>query len=200
MTDATGIRPSWWYLSVGVVLALAGFALFLYFLFTGASHTTDGLTQLVIPGEAELKLAQPGRYTIFVEKDAVVNGRFYSGSESLGGLTCSVKAGAGGGDIPIRRATASTTYSIGARSGRSVAEFSIKQAGDYHFACQYPPDTKGTEAILAVGTGVVERIFKTVILSLLSMFGGVSACGIVILIVLLSREKSKKELAARQGS
>jgi hypothetical protein len=82
------VKPSWWYASVGVFFALSGVGLFAYFLLTGIMHLTDSLTQVVVPGRADLRLTQPGRYTIFLEKNSVVNGRIYLVSESVDGLEC----------------------------------------------------------------------------------------------------------------
>ena len=65
MNDGASIRPSWWYLSVGVALAAVGCGLFVYFVWNGLSHMTDPVTQIVVPGEADLKLTRPGRYTVF---------------------------------------------------------------------------------------------------------------------------------------
>jgi hypothetical protein len=43
MNEAQRIRPSLWYLSIGVALILAGCGLFVYFLFEGIGHITDSL-------------------------------------------------------------------------------------------------------------------------------------------------------------
>jgi len=45
---------------------------------------TDRLTQIVIPGEADLKLTRPGRYA-FLEEQAVANGRIFSNAKPIVG-------------------------------------------------------------------------------------------------------------------
>src|SRR5262249_20718771 len=149
---------------------LVGIGLFLYFLIAGLSHMTDTLTQVVVPGQAELKLTQPGTYTIFLEHASVVNGRIYVNTESINRLKCAVRRGdADGQEIPVRMPSGSVSYSIGRRSGQSVLEFFVDDAGEYWFACEYPDEAKGPEVVVAVGKGVGKRIFKTVMLSLASM-------------------------------
>jgi hypothetical protein len=43
-------------------------------------------------------------------------------------------------------------------------EFSIREAGEYRFACDYEAEANGP---VAVGTGVVEQISKTLMFSLM---------------------------------
>ncbi|HXT76269.1 MAG TPA: hypothetical protein VN780_08235 [Candidatus Eisenbacteria bacterium] len=51
---------------------------------------------------------------------------------------------------------------------------------------------------LAVGTGVGEQISKTLMFSLMSMFGGIGALGMVAVIVALMREKARKNLSTQR--
>ena len=135
MTQGPEIRPSWWYASIGVALALAGNGLFAYFLVHGIFHLTDSLTQVVVPGDAELSLSTPATYTIFLEEQSVVDGRIYSTMQSIAGLNCSVTMLPGSQQIPLERPAISTTYSEGGRSGRSVLEFPVKVPGQYKLVC-----------------------------------------------------------------
>lgn len=198
MNDLKNIRPTWWWASIGVALALSGCALFAYFLVSGIFRITDPLTQIVMPGQAELELTQVGTYTVFLEEQSVVNGRIYSTSQTIDGLKCSVnRLGANAKEVPVRRTSSSIHYSVGGRSGRSVLEFPIRETGPYRFACEYSPDSKGPEVVVAVGTGVGERIDSTVLRSLAAMFGGGISGGLVVLALYLMREKAKKRLAAQ---
>jgi hypothetical protein len=196
MMQAPEIRPSWWYASIGWVLLFVGGGLFVYFLFDGLSHLTDSLTQVVVPGHAELSLSAPATYTIFLEEQSVVDGRIYSTTQSVNGLSCSVTMLPGNQKIPTRRPGMSTTYNLGSRSGRSVLEFSGKDAGQYELSCNYPEDTKGPQTVLAVGSGVGEKIIQTVLRSLVSMFGGVGLGVLIIVWVSVKRRAARKKLAA----
>jgi hypothetical protein len=194
MNEAQRIRPSLWYLSIGVALILAGIGLFVYFLFEGIGHITDSLTQVVVPGKAELTLNTPGTYTIFLEEQSVVDGQIYSTTEAVNGLKCTVTSQPGEQEITLTRPSASTTYNVGGRSGRSVLQFHIEESGQYELACDYPSGTEGPKAVLAVGTGVGARIVRTIGLSFAAIFGGIICGGAVVVAVLVMRERAKKKL------
>jgi hypothetical protein len=86
---------------------------------------------------------------------------------------------------------------VNGRSGKSVLEFQAKESGNYLLACDYAGESKGPEVVLAVGSGVGERIGGTVLRSLAAMFGGGASGGTVILVLCLMRDKAKKRLAAQ---
>ena len=196
MTRAPEIRPSWWYASIGVILILGGGGLFAYFLFQGLFHITDSLTQVVVPGHVELTLSTPAIYTIFLEEQSVVDGKIYSTSQSVDGLKCSVTMRPGNEQIPLRKPGMSANYNLGNRAGRSVLEFPVKVAGQYELYFDYQPDTKGPQTVVAVGTGVGQKIFKTVLASLFSFFGGMGSGALVIALISIKRKAAKKKLAA----
>ncbi len=193
MDQSIRIRPSRWTCLWGLPFALIGGGLFAYTLFHGLTHITDSLTQIVVPGSKELSLQQ-GRYSVFLEEQSVVDGKVYSTTQSVGGLTCRVNSVQNDSSIAIKNAGTSTSYNLEGRSGHSVLEFSIQQSGQYLFACGYEKNVKGPEVVVAVGSGVSERIFQTVIASLASLFGGFGGVVIVVLIVELKRNRAKKLL------
>ncbi len=73
-------------------------------------------------------------------------------------------------------------------------EFPILKDGKYEFACDYGPDSKGPEVVLAVGSGVGESIFLTIAECFASMIGGFGACMCVVIFVLINRAKQTKEM------
>jgi len=192
MNETNVIRPSWWYAVPGIFLIAVGAGLFAYAIYTGLTHLTESLTQVVVPGKAELELKTPGKYTVFLEEQSVVNGRIYSTTQSVNGLTCIVENQAGTQKPPLQRPSFSTNYSFNGRAGNSVLEFDISQTGKYEFSCGYPEDRKGPETVVAVGTGVSEKILQTVGRSLLAMFGGCGTGLVIILVVYSMRDKEKK--------
>ena len=195
MNTERTVRPSWWYCSIGVAVILAGLGLFLYSIFHGISHITDDLTRIVVPGEKDLTFMPHLNYTIFLETESVVDGRIYSTKENLSGLSCAVTSQASGNRINTRRPTMSTAYSLGGREGRSVLEFVTEGAGVYHVVCDYDEGSQGPQVVLAVGSGVGERIFSMVAKSLASFFGGGILGGAIIATVALLRERAKRQLA-----
>jgi len=196
MAQASEIRPSWWYASIGVALALAGVGLFTYFLVHGLFHLTDSLTQVVVPGQAELSLKAPATYTIFLEEQSVVDGRIYSTTESVDGLKCTVTAKSDNQQIPLRQPGMSVSYNLNGRSGRSVFAFPLKVPGQYELFCNYPQNTKGPQTVIAVGSGVGEKLTQTVLWSLTSMFCGMGSGGLVIALIIMKRRAAEKKLTA----
>jgi len=196
MIDDRIVRPSLWYCSIGVAVILAGLGLFLYSLLHGIFHITDDLTQIVVPGEKDLTLMPHLNYTIFLEAESVVDGRIYSTKENLSGLTCAVTSQASGNKISTRRPTMSTTYSVGGREGRSVLEFVTEEAGLYHVVCNYEEGSQGPQVVLAVGSGMGERIVSTVTKSLASFYGGGILGGAIIVTVFTLRERAKRKFVA----
>jgi hypothetical protein len=172
---------------------LIGGGFFVYTLFHGLMHLTDSLTQIVVPGSTELNLKR-GRYSVFLEEQSIVNGKIYSTTQSIDGLTCRVRSVQNGAAVAIEKASMSASYSVNGRSGHSVLEFPIQQGGRYAFACDYGENSKGQEVVMAVGSGVGEAIFRTVLGSLAAFFGGCGAGVIVVLMVVFRREREKKLL------
>jgi len=187
------VRPSWWHCLWGVPFFLIGAGFFVYTIFHGLTHVSDSLTQIVVPGKMELNL-QPGRYSVFLEEQSIVNGRIYSTTQSINGLVCRVNSVEDGNAVTIQKASVNATYDVGGRSGHSVLEFPIHQAGRYAFACDYGENAKGPEVVVAVGSGVGGAIFNTVLGSLAAFSGGCGLCLVVVLVVATLRGREKKLL------
>jgi len=100
-----------------------------------------------------LKFDRPGVKTIFLEQESVVDGRVYATSGPISGLNCSVRS-QDGASIGLRRPTASTSYALQGRAGKSALEFSVPAAGTYHFECGYEQGQSGPTVVVAVGSGV----------------------------------------------
>ena len=92
------------------------------------------------------------------EEQSVVNGKVDPTTESIRGLACRVSSIPRGNAVRLKRPGANTTYTVGARSGHSVLEFSIREDGNYKFACDYGENSHGPEAVVAVGSGIGEGI------------------------------------------
>jgi hypothetical protein len=173
---------------------LAGCGVFLYSLIHGISHVTDSLTQVVVPGRAELSLKGGQAYTVFLEEQSVVRGKVYSTAGSVDGLACLVTSIPKGEAIALGPPGMSQSYAYGGRSGRSVLGFSIQKDGNYEFACDYGENPPGPEVVLAVGSGVGKAIFLTVGECLAAVFTGGCACLIVVLAVVRRRDREMKRV------
>jgi hypothetical protein len=193
MDQPRRLRPSLWHCLWGAPLLLAGIGLFVYILFHGITHATDSLTQVVVPGTAELQL-QRGLYTVFLEEESVVNGKVYSTTQPVDGLACHVSSIQNGSAIAVSRPGMNTTYSVGGRSGHSVLEFSIQQNGRYRFACGYGENATGPDIVLAVGSGVGEALWNTIVGGFAAFFGALAAGLVPVLIVVIMRRREMKKL------
>ena len=196
MEDNPAIQPSKWYYLIGAAVIAAGVSLFLYTLLHGIFHITDNLTQVVVPGEKDLTLQPKLKYSIFLEDQSVVDGRIYSTTENLSGLTCHVSSLTSGTKIDLHRSGISTSYNVNGRSGRSVLEFVTQEGGEHRVACDYGEGKQGPQVVLAVGSGVGEKIFSMVFVCLGEMFGGGALGAAIILTVFFKREGSKKTIGA----
>jgi hypothetical protein len=139
MNDAPPVRPTPWLYALAAILRAGGAGYFGYALWQGISHVSDGLVQVVVPGEAELRLRRDRLYTVFLELQSVVNGKIYS-ADAVNGLECKVKLIADEAAIPMRRTLTSTSYELSGRSGRSVLEFRIPADGSYKILVQLRRD------------------------------------------------------------
>ena len=62
-------------LLVAALFEVLGIGVFLYALIHGIFHITDSLTQVIVPGNAELPLKKRLTYTVFLQEESVVNGK-----------------------------------------------------------------------------------------------------------------------------
>jgi hypothetical protein len=193
MNQTGQMRPSLWHCLWAAPFFAIGIGFFGYILFHGITHATDSLTQIVVPGGAQLSL-QRGQYAVFLEEQSMVNGKIYSTTESIAGLECRITSVQSGSAVPIEKASMNTTYSVNGRSGHSVLEFPIQQSGRYAFACDYGQNSKGPEVVVAVGSGVGEAITATVLAGLAAFFGGNGMGLAVVLVVVIRRSRNKKQL------
>ncbi len=189
------IRPSRWYYGLAGLVFVAGWVLFALFLFKNLSGLSDKLQQVVVPGNVELTLSQPGKYTIYYEYRSVVGTRIFSTAESLPGLECHLLSKATGSSMPLSPVTASSSYTVGGRSGVAVLDFAIDRAGVYELSAGYPEGREGPEVVLAIGQGFAARIVIAVFGGLAIVFGSMAAAVVIAVITLIKRTKAKRELS-----
>jgi len=194
--DEKVIRPSWWYCLWILPVACVGFGLFAYFLWTGVKDAASSLTQIIVPGEKELNLAEPGEYTIFLEEQSVVNGRIYSTKGGLNGLKCTVVATTDKEELPLRTSATTVTYTFSGRSGRSVLLFDVGSAGVYKVGCAYPEGVSDPQTVIAVGTGTDTRIFNTLFRSLGAFFSTFAVSLTIFLVIVVRRDRCRRHLRA----
>ena len=175
-----------WYL-LGLLVFLAGMAGMGVFLYDRLTGMADGLTRVIVPGEKAMALA-PGKYTIFHERQSVVDGRIFD-SSGLGGLAVTV-TGPDGAAVAIAPATVSGRYSFGSHIGFAAFDFTVATAGDYTVAGRYPDGAAGPETVLAVGGGFMGSLFGTIFGGLAIAFGGAVVAAAIMVTVLVRRRRA----------
>ena len=148
----------------------------------------SGLVQMTAPGNAELDLKDSGEYTIFYESQSYFNGSIYNTGGQIPGLKISVSEKASGQTLATHTATG-TTYSVGSRSGQSIAAFSVERPGIYWINTTYPKEP-GPEVVLAVGKGFVEGIFYLVVVALVILFGSIVIAAVITIVTYTRRKKA----------
>lgn len=178
------------YVTAGLIF-VAGLVGFAVFLFLSLGGLGKNLIQVVVPGETEIHLNEPGAYTVFHEYRTSAGGRIYSGSEGLPGLSCTLTSKKTGATIPLAPASSASRYDYGGRSGVSVMEFSIPEAGDYVLKSSYPPGQAAPEAVLAIDHGFIGKIFLTVFGGFGILFGSLVTSLAIVVVTVIRRSKAK---------
>ncbi len=186
--NGSEIQPSSWYYGLAILIIAIGFAVFAWAIYTSVSIAGSELTQVVVPGSADLDLKETGEYTVFYENQTYVNGKFYSSGEQIPSLQIHVTENATGGELSMKPSPSSFTYSFGSRSGRSIMAFQVERPGIYQLNASYS-SRKGPEVILAVGHGFAESIFSSIAISLAALFGSIAIAAVVVFTTYTRRKK-----------
>jgi len=183
--------PSPWYFGLAVLIIAVGLCIFAWSIFTSVSEIGSGLSQVVVPGSAELDLKEPGEYTIFYENQTSINGRLFSTGGQIAGLQIRVTEKATARELSTY-SSGSISYSFGGRTGRSVMAFRVERPGIYRIDAFYPGGS-GPEVVLAVGHRFAESMFSSIAIALAALFGSM-AIGAIIIFVTYTRRKKAQDL------
>ena len=196
-TQTEEIEPSVWYAFIGLPFAFIGIVIFVTALVGGIRHIADSMVQIAIPGGMVLQQLSPQEtYTVFIEKGVVLNGKTYSDWSSLEGMTCYLRSASGGPFVSLRGTPTLSTYSWGARSARSVLEFTVPRGGNYEFSCESVDESRAKPGVVGIVPGV-GRDFGTIFgTSFLALLGGCGIGLVIFLIVVSARDRSKRRIRA----
>ena len=182
------MRSPLWFVVAGLI-AIAGFVAAGFYLLPRLGSVDSAMIRVVVPGNATLDLDKAGTYTIFHEKQSVVDGRFYA-SDSVSGLRVDVIAEATGTPIRLEPAT-STSYSMGSRQGVSIFAFTIDRPGRYRLTTSLA----GGQAVLAIGQGTFGAIFALVGGTIAIAFAGLALALVLVALTLWQRMRTPKPAA-----
>jgi hypothetical protein len=199
------MKPSGWYYGLAVLALLLGFPIAVAASYPAVravpaaiekAYDLSRLTQVLVPGSAEITLSRTGAYAVYYEYRSVVDGTEYSGSQEPPSLECSLASATTGRELPVVPDVVETNrYDAGPgrRAGLLIMSTTINDPGNYTFSCRYPDGREQPEIVLAFGhnivwecIGVITRTAGPLLRGLAALVGsGVVASGIVIVVAIL---------------
>lgn len=163
MEQATPNIPSrWWYL-LGVLLTVAGIAVFVVLQIS----KTDPDFRVVFPGQEDIELDE-GEYTLFYEHTSLFNGVPFVTDPIVPALRFFVADTEEVG-VPLETPTVNKMYDFDDRAGYSVVNFSIETAGTYTVGGIDPERTIRSFFIFAVG----KKTSGSLLIAIIALVGGV---------------------------
>jgi hypothetical protein len=165
------------------------------------------LTQVVIPGSADVFFPKKGAYAVYYEYRSVIDGVSYARDEYPPIMRCQLRLKATGEAVRLVpsnvKGNVYTTH-YPERAGVMYKQISIDQPGTYTFSCQYTDGATIPKSVMAVGPNIVWEFFniaiKPIAAILCGTFAFLFACGISILIigfVAFKRHKAKDTLTSK---
>jgi hypothetical protein len=211
--STSNLKPTRWYYVLALlipVLACLGTAFLVYPTvpkLPGALEATGihNLTQVIVPGSAEIYFPKTGAYAVYYEYRSIVDGVRYDRDRYPPSLDCQLTSKATGADAPLEPDyIEGNKYETRERVGVLIHHISINQPGVYDFSCQYADGRTDPRVVLAVGPNIVWEFFNVAAKPVAAIVCGalvfVGACGISLLIigfVAFKRHQSKKTLAVQ---
>jgi hypothetical protein len=169
--------------------------------------SVNNLTQVIIPGSADISFPKAGAYAVYYEYRSVIDGVSYARDESPPIMRCQLMSKATGEAIKLEptnvKGNVYVTHNPN-RAGVMYKQIIIDQPGTYTFSCQYTDGATIPKSVMAVGPNIVWGFFnivaKPIAAFLCATIAFVLSCGISILIigfVAIKRHQSKNILASQ---
>lgn len=194
----TKARPSRWFYALALlipVFACLGAALWVYSKvpeLPGAleEYSMENLTQVIVPGSADVDFPTSGAYAVYYEYRSVIDGESYFRDEYPPIMRCQLRSKVSGESVRLEPTQVKGNVYISRypeRAGVMYREISINQPGSYTFSCQNHDGSAFPQSIMAVGPNIVWGFLNLslgpVAATLSGILAFVAACGISILII-----------------
>ena len=162
------------------------------------------LTQVVVPGSAQIHFPESGAYAVYYEYRSVIDGVSYYGNEYPPSMRCHLSSKSTGESVKLDYSTVEgDVYTYPKRAGVMFKRISIDQPGFYNFSCQYPDGRSYPKIVMAVGPNLVWEFFNVALKpiasvlcgSLAFVFAGVISI-LIIAFVAIKRHRSNEVLAS----
>jgi hypothetical protein len=194
LMDSSEVGPPKWYYGLGILVIVAGIALSASYLVSYLGGFGSELEQMLAPGSQDLTLSESGEYVVFYESPTMFQGIIYTTGEAIPGLQIEVWNRTRESKIPTYLPSASFTYTLGGRQGRSMLAFIIDSPGVYRINASYPAYFGGPhhQVVLAIGHDLMAGIF-TGIFYIGAIFLGSMLLGLgVIIVTYMKRQKAMR--------
>ena len=203
------LKPSRWYYVLAILLpifACLGTGLLVYLVvpeLPGALEDfgVKSLTQVVVPGSADISFPQRGAYAVYYEYHSVIDGVSYTREQYPPMMRCKLVSKTTGESVKLEPTQVKgNIYSTQNphRAAVMYRQISIDQPGTYTLACQYTSGETIPKSVLAVGPNMVWGFFNIAAKPIAAILCGTITffltCGISILIigiVAFKRHRSK---------
>jgi hypothetical protein len=192
-TSAAGRVPGRRWYVVAAVVALAAWTAMALFLVSRIGDSTGRMMRVLVPGQTDLVLREPGTYTIFHEYQSTFEGRVYDVA-TVSGLNVMVRAG--GAVVPLVATKTNTRYRVGSGAGRSLFDFEARTAGTYQISASYDGGRKEPQTVLAVDRGFVGDLIMTILGALALAFGGMGIAVAISVVVFVKRRRALRAAAS----
>lgn len=167
----------------------------------------NDLTQVVVPGSAEIDFPKAGAYAVYYEYHSAVNGVQYVRGRSSPDIHCQLKSKATGEYIELAPDfVEGNIYETKnqERAGVLIKSINIDQPGGYIFSCQYRDGRTDPKIVLAVGPNIVWEFFNIAVKPVAAcvcgsmVFVGAFLISVLIIgIVAVKRHQSTNDLPSQ---
>jgi len=176
-------KPSRWYYVLAALVPVFGCLITAVVIYQGfpnlpgALETIDirNMTQVIVPGSANITFPKKGAYAVYYEYRSLVDGVQYINSKAPPPLKCFLTSKATGVEVGVSpEYIEGNTYSTKdqERVGVHIMSISMTEPGDYTFSCHYPNEGRVQQVVLAIGPNIVWELFNMVAKPIGAILGG----------------------------
>lgn len=178
-------KPSRWCYGLAALLPVLGCLIttaIIYFGFPnlpGALETIDihNMTQVIVPGSADITFPKKGAYAVYYEYRSLVDGAQYINAKTPPHLICSLTSNATAKEVGVSpEYIEGNTYSTKdqERVGVHIMSISMAEPGTYTFSCHYPDEETAPKVVVAIGPNIVWELFNIVARPIAAILGGLA--------------------------
>ena len=204
------IKPSGWYYGLAALLPVLGCLITTAIIYRGfpnlpgAIKTIDihNMTQVIVPGSADITFPKKGAYAVYYEHRSLVDGVRYINSKAPPPLNCSLTSKDNGKEVGVSpEYIEGNTYSTKERErvGVHLLSISMTEPGTYTFSCHYQDEKIAPKVVVAIGPNIVWELFNIVARPVAAILGGLVVllvsgliAFLVIVVMVLYRSRSQQ--------